>query len=107
MLAEAAGVVRQVEPRTLGRAIIELGGGRREVTDTVLPDVGLEVPVKPGQQVARGDRLAVVHARTAAAAERGVAAVRAAIFVADDAPDVLPLIAWRVTASGATRQGGQ
>ncbi len=67
--ADRDGTVTQVEPRALGRAIIELGGGRRQVTDAVLPDVGLEVPAKPGQTVRRGERLAVIHARSREAAE--------------------------------------
>ena len=104
--AEVDGIVTRVEPRALGRAIIDLGGGRHEVTDVVLPDVGLEVPAKPGQRVQRGDILAVVHARNAAQAGAAVTAVRAAITVGDTAPDVLPLIAWRVTAAGATPYGG-
>ncbi len=104
--AEADGIVTRVEPRALGRAIIDLGGGRHEVTDVVLPDVGLEVPAKPGQRVQRGDILAVVHARNAAQAGAAVTAVRAAITVGDTAPDVLPLIAWRVTTAGATPYGG-
>jgi thymidine phosphorylase len=105
VLADRAGIVAQVEPRALGRAIIELGGGRREVTDAVLPDVGLEVPAKPGQTVRRGDQLAVIHARSHEAAEAVVATVRAAIRIGDTAPDVLPLVAWRVTSAGASRYG--
>lgn len=105
VLADRDGIVAQVEPRALGRAIIELGGGRREVTDAVLPDVGLEVPAKPGQPVRRGDRLAVIHARSREAAEAVVATVRAAIPIGDSAPDILPLVAWRVTSAGAARYG--
>jgi thymidine phosphorylase len=105
VLAERDGVVAHAEPRALGRVIIELGGGRRMVTDTVRPDVGLEVPVKPGQRVSRGDLLARVHARDHADAERVTPAIRDAIPVADDAESVLPLLAWRVTASGATSLG--
>ena len=105
VLADRDGTIAQVEPRSLGRAIIELGGGRREVTDAVLPDVGLEVPAKPGQFVRRGDRLAVIHARGRDAAKAVVAAVRAAIPIGDAAPDVLPLVAWRVTSAGVTRYG--
>ncbi len=101
--ATASGVVQQVEPRALGRVIIELGGGRRTVTDRVLPDVGLLVPVKPGDHVARGDVLAVVCARTAEAAAGVEAAVRAAIPVGSAAVERAPLIAWRVTAEGESR----
>ena len=104
--AEMGGVITRVEPRALGRAIIELGGGRREVKDLVLPDVGLEVMAKPGQRVQAGDRLAVVHARTAAQSDAAVDAVRSAITIGTTVPDVLPLIAWRVTTAGATPYGG-
>ncbi len=105
VLADRDGTVMQAEPRTLGRAIIELGGGRRQVTDKVLPDVGLEVPVKPGGRVHRGDRLAVIHARSREAAESVLATVREAIPIGQQAVDPLPLIAWRVTSAGATPYG--
>jgi len=104
--APATGIVARVEPRALGRAIIDLGGGRRQVADAVLPDVGLEVSAKPGQHVRQGDVLAVVHARTASDADAAVAAVLGAISIGDAVSDVLPLIAWRVTAAGATPYGG-
>ena len=106
VLAADSGVITRVEPRALGRAIIELGGGRRVASDRVLPDVGLEVPAKPGQRVGKGDRLAVVHARSVAAADNAVTAVHDAITIGGAAVDVLPLIAWRVTTAGATPYGG-
>jgi thymidine phosphorylase len=104
--ATASGTIARVEPRALGRAIIDLGGGRREVTDTVLPDVGLEVSAKPGQHVQRGDLLAVVHARTASQADAAIASVLGAISIGDAVPEVRPLIAWRVTTAGVTPYGG-
>ncbi len=100
--ATSDATVVTVEPRALGRAIIDLGGGRRAVTDNVLPDVGLEVPVKPGHAVRRGDLLAVVHARSADDAARAANAVRAAITFGTQAPPPLPLIRWRVSEAGAT-----
>lgn len=103
--AETDGIVTTVEPRTLGRVIVELGGGRRVATDDVLPDVGLEVFAKPGTAVRRGDRLAIIHARTADAAVAAEAAVRQAIIVGHDAVASLPLIAWRVSATGEQRYG--
>ncbi len=105
VLAQHDGVVASVEPRALGRAIIGLGGGRKQVTDDVLPDVGLEVPVKPGQRVARGDRLAIVHARTRDAADHAAHQVETAIVVTDTAPPPFPLIAWRVTTAGSLAYG--
>jgi len=99
------GVIASVEPRALGRAIIELGGGRRAVTDTVLPDVGLVVPVKPGQRISRGETLAIIHARNEAAATAAADAVRAAISIGDSPVEPPPLIAWRVSRAGAEPPG--
>ncbi|MGH7582212.1 MAG: thymidine phosphorylase [Gemmatimonadales bacterium] len=104
VLAPRDGIVSQVEPRALGRAIIELGGGRREVNDTILPDVGLDVAARPGHPIARGDIAVVIHARTDADADRAEAAVRDAIVIGD-AASPLPLIAWRVTSSGTETFG--
>jgi pyrimidine-nucleoside phosphorylase len=107
VLASRAGVVTLVEPRALGRIIIDLGGGRRTVTDTVDPAVGLEVPVKPGTAVRSGERLATIHARSGGAAAAAARAIESAIVIGDVAPDTLPLIPWRVTAGGtASYRGG-
>ena len=57
------------------------------------------------QRVAKGDRLAIVHARTDDAAARAVDAVHAAIEIGAAAGEILPLIAWRVTAAGVTPYG--
>ncbi|HEY4321111.1 MAG TPA: thymidine phosphorylase [Gemmatimonadales bacterium] len=105
VMAPRDGVVGRVDPRALGRVIIELGGGRRQVTDVVRPDVGLDVPVKPGQRVSRGDRLALVHAHDDASAAAAVRALEEILMVGDATPDRLPLVAWRVTTSGAVPYG--
>jgi pyrimidine-nucleoside phosphorylase len=105
VLAVESGVIAGVEPRALGRAIIDLGGGRRVSSDRVLPDVGLEIFAKPGQRVAKGDRLGVVHARSAEGADATVTSVLEAIAIGAAATDTLPLVAWRVTTAGATPYG--
>lgn len=105
VLARESGIVTRVEPRGLGRAIIDLGGGRRIASDQVWPDVGLEVLVKPGQRIGRGDRLAVVHARSEDAARDATASVHDAIQIGAIAGDLLPLISWRVTAAGVNPYG--
>ncbi|MES2124762.1 MAG: thymidine phosphorylase [Gemmatimonadota bacterium] len=105
--ADGDGIVALVEPRALGRVIIELGGGRRVASDDVLPDVGLEVFAKPGTTVRRGDILAVIHARSAQAASAAAASVREAITIGHDRITPLPLIAWRVSSDGEQRYGGE
>ena len=93
------GVVAQIEPRRLGRAIVELGGGRRTIEEEVDPSVGFVIPAKPGQRVRVGEPLASVFARDPAGIEIGLAALREAIVVGDEGK-LTPLITHRVTAAG-------
>jgi pyrimidine-nucleoside phosphorylase len=93
------GVVARIEPRRIGRAIIELGGGRQKVDDVVDPTVGFVITARPGDVVRAGEPIASIHARTDEAAGRAAAALRAAITIGESAAP-LPLISHRVTAAG-------
>jgi pyrimidine-nucleoside phosphorylase len=97
--AVQSGVVAEIPPRKIGHAIIALGGGRARTDDAIDPSVGFVIPAKPGHRVARGDVLAIIHARTEADAERARGALDEAIVLGDRAAP-LPLISHRVTAAG-------
>ena len=97
--APEAGMVVQVEPRAIGHAIIALGGGRTKAEDVVDPAVGVVIPVKPGQRVARGQLLATIHARDEAGATAADAVVRKAIRMGERASP-LPLVSHRITRDG-------
>jgi pyrimidine-nucleoside phosphorylase len=95
--AGGKGVVAQVEPRRIGRAILELGGGRRTIDDVIDPGVGFVIPVKPGDQVRTGEPLASVFARDAAGIATGLQGLREAIVIAEEGT-LTRLISHRVTA---------
>jgi pyrimidine-nucleoside phosphorylase len=97
--APAGGMVGAVEPRVIGRAIIELGGGRQTMADVIDPTVGLVITVKPGDRVAAGQPLASVFARDDAGIALGLDALRRAIVIGEAARP-LPLVSHRVTAAG-------
>jgi pyrimidine-nucleoside phosphorylase len=97
--ASQDGIVAGVEPRRLGRAIVELGGGRRTIEDEVDPSVGFVIPTKPGDRVRAGEPLASIFARDAAGIALGLEALREAITIADDGT-LTPLITHRITAGG-------
>ena len=97
------GVVAQVEPRTIGRAVVALGGGRARMEDPVDPSVGIVVTARPGDVVRRGEPLATVFARDAEGIRTGTEALGRAILVADEADPPLPLISHRVTVAGVER----
>jgi pyrimidine-nucleoside phosphorylase len=93
------GVVSRVEPRRIGRAIVELGGGRRTIEDQIDPSVGFVIPVKPGDEVRAGEPLASIFARDRNGIRLGLEALEEAIVVGDSG-SLTPLITHRVTANG-------
>ncbi len=100
VVAGRAGIVQRVEPRTIGRAIIALGGGRSKVDDEVDPAVGIVLHVRPGASVARGQSVATIHARDPETRQVAEEALRQAIVLGDEAPARRPLISHRVTVRG-------
>jgi pyrimidine-nucleoside phosphorylase len=97
--ASRDGVVAQIEPRRVGRAIQELGGGRRTIEEEIDPSVGFVIPAKPGDRVRAGEPLASVFARDRDGIEAGLQALREAIVIGDEGT-LTPLITHRITASG-------
>ncbi|MBM4182718.1 MAG: thymidine phosphorylase [Gemmatimonadetes bacterium] len=96
--AQQAGTVLEVAPRPLGEALIALGGGRTMMHQPVHPGVGFEVRVAPGDAVAKGDLLGVVHTKDEAGAALAVEAVRGAVRIGAPGEEVVhrPLICGRV-----------
>jgi thymidine phosphorylase len=80
---DRAGVVRTVDARALGLAVVELGGGRRRAEDRIDHAVGLAEVRGVGETVGPDRPLAMIHARDdathAAAAER----LRGAYIIGD------------------------
>ena len=99
--APRRGFVARVEPRTIGRGIIALGGGRTKIDDVVDPSVGFVITAKPGDWVEAGEPLATVFASDRSGIESGRGTLRTAIVIADEADPPLPLVSHRVTAAGA------
>jgi pyrimidine-nucleoside phosphorylase len=97
--APLGGTVCAVDPRIIGRAIIDLGGGRQAMADPVDPTVGFVITVKPGDRVKAGQPLASVFARDDSGIAVGLDALRRAIVIGE-AAHPLPLVSHRVTATG-------
>ena len=76
-----AGFATAIDCRGLGLAVVGLGGGRRRPQDAIDFAVGLSSLVELGQEMVIGAPLALVHARTEAAAEQAVRDVQAAYQV--------------------------
>jgi pyrimidine-nucleoside phosphorylase len=95
------GVVSRIEPRRIGQAIVQLGGGRRTIEDAVDPAVGFVIPVKPGDTVREGEPLASVFAADSAGMDQAMKALGEAITIGNSGK-LTPLITHRITAAGVS-----
>ncbi|MFM9436065.1 thymidine phosphorylase [Janthinobacterium sp. CG_23.3] len=87
-----AGFASACDCRGLGLAVVGLGGGRRRPSDAIDFAVGLTELVNLGEAVALGQPLAIVHARTEAAARQAVREVQAAYAISAIAPAANPVV---------------
>ena len=90
--ALSAGFANVRDCRAIGLAVVSLGGGRRRPTDAIDFAVGLSELVGLGEQVAAGQPLAMVHARTEAAAQQAVQEIQAAYEISPLALTANPVI---------------
>jgi thymidine phosphorylase len=96
VLAPHAGWVCSMATRELGLLVIALGGGRHQASDTIDARVGLSAVVTLGQRVEAGSVLAVVHAASAAAAERAAQKLPGLIAIGAGPVSHLPVMRERL-----------
>jgi pyrimidine-nucleoside phosphorylase len=79
--ADRSGRLTRMDAGTVGRAVLELGAGRSKASDPVDFAVGCDQIAKTGTEVQAGDVLLRVHARSAAAADDAIAALRVGVEI--------------------------
>jgi pyrimidine-nucleoside phosphorylase len=84
--ARRTGHVHDLSAIRIGNAAVHLGAGRRTKEDDIDHAVGIVCHAKRGAEVAAGEMLAEVHARTEKDAEIAAGEVLAAYELADTAP---------------------
>jgi thymidine phosphorylase len=94
--AREDGHVARVDALAIGRAALALGAGRDTKEDAIDHSVGLEVAVKVGDRVERGEPLATVYGRRSE--ERVVALLDRAFELSPAAVEAPALIAEEVFA---------
>jgi thymidine phosphorylase len=93
---ERGGVVAAIDVRALGLAVVGLGGGRRRVTDTIDPRVGLAEVRGLGEAVGPDAPFAVVHAATEAHAAAAAELLRNAVQLCEPPVVSPPAIIERI-----------
>ena len=92
VLPDQPGYVSDVDTFAVGKAIVELGGGRRQLGDELDLSVGFSSVAGVGRFVDDERPLALVHAKTANDAEAAAARLRNACRIGDTVPPKRPLI---------------
>jgi thymidine phosphorylase len=85
-MPERRGFVAAIDVRSVGLAVVELGGGRASAADTIDPSVGLTELAPIGAGVGPDAPLARVHGRTAGEAEAAARRLRAAYSLSNAPP---------------------
>ena len=94
--ADRAGFVERQDAYRFGLAAWRLGAGRARKEDAVAHAAGIDLAVKPGARVDRGDVLFTLHADDESRFEAALAALDGAYSIGEDAPEPTPLILGRV-----------
>ena len=95
-LATRSGHIAAVDVRALGQVVVDLGGGRAYAEQVLDHAVGLAQVLGRGDVVVAGQPLAIVHARTADAADAAAARVQQAFCITPEAGLATPLWQWYV-----------
>ena len=95
--ADTEGFVSEMDTRALGMAVVAMGGGRRQASDTIDYSVGFTDMARLGDQVDGQRPLAVIHAKDENSWQEAAKAVKAAIKLADKAPESTPTVYRRIS----------
>lgn len=93
---EKSGYVSRIQAEDIGRASLELGAGRRMKDDVIDLSVGLDLKVRVGKRVERGDTLAILHAKDAETSAIAHSILLGAIEITDRCVQPLPLVYERI-----------
>lgn len=108
VLPDRRAYVQSIDTRTLGLAVIVLGGGRRRMGDHIDPSVGLAEIAAVGEEVGPDRPLAVIHAASDVDWECAAQMVSTAYVLGSEPPsEEQPLILARYTEGENQREIGE
>ena len=97
LYADKPGIVSAMDTRALGMAVVGMGGGRRQASDTLDYSVGFSEMAQLGDRADNQRPLAVIHAASESDWQEAAKAVKRAITLSETAPQPTPVICRRIT----------
>jgi len=86
IIIDEGGFIAAIDVRSIGLAIVELGGGRTNPDDPIDAAVGLSAVLGIGETIGDQRPIAIIHAKSEADAARAEARLRAAVSIDPDPP---------------------
>ena len=93
----SSGYLKSVNGRILGKAVIELGGGRKQAEDKIDLSVGLDQFLQIGKYVEQGDPLLRIHASSDQDMDRTKNLLSEAFRISENTVESNPLILETIT----------
>ncbi len=90
--ANTTGFIRKMQAEKIGLAAMELGAGRKVITDTIDFEAGIYLHVKPGSKISNGDVLATLYTNNETKLKHAEEIFLSGIQIADKADNLLPLL---------------
>ncbi len=97
VLAESDGVITRMDAMAVGVAAWRLGAGRARKEDPVQAGAGVEMHVKPGDRIGKGQAVLTLHTNTPDSFSRARAALGGGIEIADQPVERRDLIIDRIS----------
>ena len=94
--SETSGRVTEIDTRKIGLAVLELGGGRKFVSDSIDYSVGFTYLAGLNVSVDSDSPLAIVHANNKDSADRTTNLIQSAYKVSENFSDEFPVILDRI-----------
>jgi thymidine phosphorylase len=94
--AQSDGVVSSMNALQVGISAWRLGAGRERQGEKVQAGAGIEIHVKPGAWVKKGDPIFTLHTDEAERFERAEAALDGAVVLGTSVADSLPLVVTKI-----------
>ncbi|NQV13966.1 thymidine phosphorylase [bacterium] len=96
ILAEQAGYLARIDTMALGFAGIQLGAGRRKISDKIDYSSGMYILRKLGDQIQAGAELLILHSNQEQALDEVIGQLSQAFTISDASPETPPLIVERI-----------
>ena len=91
------GYVKQMDAERIGLIAMELGAGRRQIEDEIDLGAGLEILVKTGDYVKKGQLMGYIYGNSEEKASQAVELVQGALELTSTPVEALPLIFDRIS----------